>query len=201
MAKRADQVDETRQRIVEATVRLHERIGLRATTVTAVAEEAGVTRLTVYRHFPSENELVGACSAHWLSLQEPPDPAAWGAVDAADARLRAGLADLYRFYRAGSSMLTNVYADIDVLPEPVRQNIENRDTTFIEVLSEPLGPAGRQALVRAAVGHAVSFSTWRSLCLERGLANEEAVEVMATLVLAVSSAPAAGEAGRQRRRR
>ena len=69
MRKRADDVAATRQRIVEAAVRLHGTIGPAATTISALAEEAGVTRLTVYRHFPDDLALFTACSAHWAAGQ------------------------------------------------------------------------------------------------------------------------------------
>src|SRR5579859_1136935 len=100
MRRRAEHVDQTRQRIVEATVELHGTVGLAATTIAAIADRAGVTRLTVYRHFPDEAALIGACSAHWISQQQPPDPGTWSRIGDPAERLRAGLADLYRFYRA-----------------------------------------------------------------------------------------------------
>ena len=183
MARRAEQVDETRQRIVEATARLHQTIGLRATTVAAVAAEAGVTRVTVYRHFPDEAELFAACSAHWQSQQDLPDPEAWARIRDGEERLRAGLADLYRFYRAGAAMLTNVYADKDVLPPPIRAGLERRDGLFVEVLAAPLAPARSPRLLRAVLSHAVAFGTWRSLCVDQGLTDAQAVEVMTAMVL------------------
>ena len=65
MGDRAEQVNRTRGRIVEATVHLHATIGLAATTVAGIAQQAGVTRLTVYRHFPDVEELFAACKEHW----------------------------------------------------------------------------------------------------------------------------------------
>src|SRR6516164_1220390 len=106
MRSRREQVDQTRQRILEPTVELHGSVGPAATTIAAIADRAGVTRLTVYRHFPDEAALFGACSAHWISRQQLPDPAAWSQIDSPAARLRAGLADLYRFFRADAGMLT-----------------------------------------------------------------------------------------------
>ena len=96
MRRRAEQVDQTRQRIVEATVELHGSVGPALTTIAAVAEAAGVTRLTVYRHFPDDAALFAACSAHWISRQQLPDPGAWSQIGDPAARLRAGLADLHR---------------------------------------------------------------------------------------------------------
>src|ERR1041385_5391324 len=104
MRRRAEQVDQTRQRIVEATVALHGSVGPAATTIAGIAEAAGVTRLTVYRHFPDDDALFTACSAHWLARQQPPDPQTWSLIDDPVERLRAGLADLYRFFRAGADM-------------------------------------------------------------------------------------------------
>ena len=73
MRARQESVEQTRLRITEATMRLHERVGPAATTVSAIADEAGVTRLTVYRHFPDDAALVIACSGHWRALHPRPD--------------------------------------------------------------------------------------------------------------------------------
>jgi AcrR family transcriptional regulator len=186
MTRRAEQVDQTRQRIIDATVELHGSIGLAATTIAAVAERAGVTRLTVYRHFPDEITLLGACSAQWMSRQQPPDPGAWTRIaDPAD-RLRSGLADLYRFYRDGAEMLANVYRDVAVLPKAFQEALRDQDNHHRDVLVEPF--RGRTAdelrRLRAVIGHAVSFWTWRSLCIEQGLSDQEAVDAMTGMVLA-----------------
>ena len=60
---RAEQEQQTRQAITEAAVKLHGTLGPARTTVSAIAEEAGVQRATVYRHFPDEPSLFQACSA------------------------------------------------------------------------------------------------------------------------------------------
>jgi AcrR family transcriptional regulator len=192
MRRRAEQVDQTRQRIVEATVELHGSVGPAATTIAAIADRAGVTRLTVYRHFPDEAELLGACSAHWASRQQLPDPGAWSQIGDPVARLRAGLADLYRFYRAGAGMLTHIHRDIATLPEGQQQVLRDGDTYFRDVLAAPFGGAGdERRRLRAAVGHAISFGTWRSLCLDQGLTDTEAVKAMTGMVLAITSMPQA----------
>ena len=192
MHRRAEQVDQTRQRIVEATVELHGSVGPAATTIAAIAEAAGVTRLTVYRHFPDEDALFGACSAHWISRQQLPDPGAWSQIGDPAARLGAGLADLYRFFRAGADMLTCIYRDLAALPEAHQQDLRDRDTYFREILAAPFGgTAGEHRRRRAVIGHAISFWTWRSLCLDQGLSDTEAVDAMTGMVLAVTPAPPA----------
>ena len=190
MRRRAEQVDQTRQRIVEATVALHGSVGLAATTIAALADKAGVTRLTVYRHFPDEAALIGACSAHWISQQQLPDPGAWSGIGDPLERLRAGLTDLYRFYRAGADMLANIYRDFATLPEAYQQLLRDRDSHYRDVLATPFGDDGdQQRRIRAVIGHATSFWTWRSLCVGQSLSDQEAVQVMTAAVIAVTPPP------------
>lgn len=191
MRKRAEQVDQTRQRIVEAAVHLHGTVGPAGTTIAGIAEQAGVTRLTVYRHFPDEEALYLACSSHWLAQQVLPDPDAWAQIaDPAD-RLRAGLADLYRYYRQGAAMLTRVYRDKQAMPQQLQQLIDRTERHHRDVLLEPftVSRAQRRRL-GAVLGHTISFWTWRSLCLHHGLSDREAIEAMATLALATATGPA-----------
>jgi AcrR family transcriptional regulator len=195
MGRRAEQIDATRERIVQATVGLHGSVGPAATTISAIAERAVVTRLTVYRHFPDEAALFSACSAHWLAQQQLPDPAAWSLIGDPADRLRAGLADLYRFFRAGAGMMTHVYRDLDALPAAHQQGLRDRDTHFREVLTAPFAGAGRAGeRIRAVTGHAISFWTWRSLCLDQGLPDADAVDAMTGMILAVAASTASADA-------
>jgi AcrR family transcriptional regulator len=179
MAKRADNVGETRQRIIEAAVELHGTVGPAGTTVAGIAERAGVTRLTVYRHFPDDESLFHACSAHWESWQTLPDPRAWAQVADPIERVRHALTDLYRFYRAGAAMLTLIHRDIALVPEGRRQVTRERAEAMRAVL---VGAFARSPRLEAAVGHAMSFQTWKSLCTEQALSNHDAVELMVALV-------------------
>jgi AcrR family transcriptional regulator len=186
MRKRAEDVERTRQRIVEAAVHLHGTAGPASTSVSAIAERAGVTRLTVYRHFPDETALFEACSGHWLSRQRPPRPEEWGALEDPLERLTVGLADIYRFYRAGEQMLTLVIRDQHAVPESRRQAWEEMNRQYVEVLARAW-PQADDPVLRAVIGHAVAFSTWRSLCREQGLTDHAAVGVMVTLAEAVGT--------------
>ncbi|MGW6174742.1 TetR/AcrR family transcriptional regulator [Arthrobacter sp. NPDC055138] len=186
MVKRAEQVDTTRQRIVDAAVALHGSVGPARTTIAGVAERAGVTRLTVYRHFSDDEALFAACSSHWLSQQQLPSPTVWAELPDPLERLHAGLTDLYRFYRGGESMLARIYADWEALPDKRRRELEERNTFFRDALLEPFPASRRSDQLRAVVGHAVSFWTWRSLCLDNGLSNRDAVQVMTALAAATA---------------
>lgn len=188
MRKRADDVAETRERIVAAAVRLHGTIGPAATTISALAEEAGVTRLTVYRHFPDDGALFAACSQHWASAQVPPDPEAWSRIGDAAQRLHAGLSDLYRFYRDGEPMLTNVRRDRAVLPMEVQKRTAATEARYVETLLAPYDVRGaRRKRLNSVLGHAVSFWTWRSLCIDHGLTDNEATQAMAAVALATAT--------------
>jgi AcrR family transcriptional regulator len=189
MRERADHVAVTRQRIVVAAAYLHGTIGPAATTISAIAARAKVTRLTVYRHFPDDVAIFSACSQHWAAGQVMPDPDAWQRIKDPQDRLRAGLTDLYRFYRDAAAMLSNVRRDADALPVSLRERNEAEDMRRREALLRAFSGArrNRRPRLRAVVGHATSFTTWQSLCVAQGLSDREAVAVMTDLVLAVAS--------------
>jgi AcrR family transcriptional regulator len=189
MRKRAENVDETRLRIVEAVVGLHGSVGPAETTIADIAREAGVTRLTVYRHFPDVDSLFGACSAHWQSQQTLPDPGSWSQTADAGERVRVALTDIYRFYRDGASMLTRLYHDKETIPPRFQTMLDERDVHWRELLLQPFRARGHaRRRLRAVLGHAVSFWTWRSLCAENGLSDAEAVDAMMTVI--TQTAPA-----------
>src|SRR5262245_21508141 len=109
--QRAADEEQTRRRITEATVALHETVGPLRTTVKGGAERAGVQRATVYRHFPDESALYAACSAHWLERHAPPDPTPWARIADPDERTRAALEAMYAFYREGEAMISSIRRD------------------------------------------------------------------------------------------
>ncbi len=188
MDKRAQDVASTRQDIVEAAVRLHGSVGPAATSVSAVAQEAGVTRLTVYRHFPDAEALFAACSAHWGSGQTYPDVPAWLQVSDPVERLHVGLTDLYRFYGDGEPMLTLVHRDREAVPATIRARNDAAAVAQREALLAAFTTVrgARRRRLQAVLGHAVSFWTWRSLCVDEKLTRREAVDAMTTLALATA---------------
>lgn len=179
--KRAEDESKTRTRIVEAAVDLHATLGPARTNVSAVAGHAGVTRATVYRHFPDDESLFLACSSHWMSRQRLPDPDAWTAIDEPLARLHAGLIDIYRYYRGGEQMITRIHRDTEAVPPKVVANRLVAERRWLETLLQPF-PSPRLRTLRAAVAHAAAFSTWRSLCVVQGLSDRSATELMVGMV-------------------
>jgi AcrR family transcriptional regulator len=183
--KRADDEQRTRARIVDAVEQLHGLVGPARASVSAIADRAGVTRATVYRHFPDDEALFLACSGQWLSRQRLPDPQHWATYEDPWTRLRAGLLDIYRFYRAGEQMLAMIQRDAEVVPERVRVARLSRERLWRTTLLRDL-PGHRRATCRAAVAHATAFTTWRSLCLEEGLTDRAAADLMVAMTAAAS---------------
>jgi AcrR family transcriptional regulator len=177
--KRADQEQATRERITEATVALHTTVGPAHTTVKAIAERAGVQRATVYRHFPDEQALYDACSAHYYARHPMPDPGAWAAIADPGERLRRALADLYAFYADAEAMLFNSFRDVEALPESTREAYLGYMAAVQALLLEG---RPRRKLLAAALAHATGFPTWHSLVREQGLRQADAVALMAALV-------------------
>jgi AcrR family transcriptional regulator len=182
MTARAEQVEQTRLRIVEAAVELHGSIGPANTTVAAIAERAGVTRLTVYRHFPDEDAMFGACTAHWATQQNMPDLDSWLAEHDPVERLRVALTDLYRFYAEAEPMLMRSHRDRDALPVFVRRANDDRATARLDAVLAAWPKRQRTPNRRALVSHALAFTTWRSLCLENGLSARRAVDAVLRMV-------------------
>ncbi len=180
MSERAKSREETRQKIVEATMRLHEDVGPRATTISAIAEKAGVQRLTVYRHFSDETAVFQACTAHWLSLNPPPDPQAWAGIEDPLDRLAAALTAFYRYYTGTKRMWSASFrdvADVPALQGPMREF-----AGFVKKIGDDLAtpfhaskePARR---IAATIQHAVTFPTWADLDA-RGLSDADKVTLV-----------------------
>jgi AcrR family transcriptional regulator len=178
-------MDRTRAQIVRAAVELHGSVGPAATTMSAVATRAGVTRATLYRHFANEEKLFAACSADWLAANPRPDLDRWVAITEPAARLRTALDELYAYYRATEQMRANLLRDIAVLPAAIRAGIAAYPPAAVAVLDTGWPRSGAR-LRRAAIGHAVGFDTWRSLAWE-GLTDQEAAALMVRLI--TSTAP------------
>jgi AcrR family transcriptional regulator len=176
---RAKAQDETRRRIVEATMQLHEEIGPRATTISAIADRAGVQRLTVYRHFPDETAVFQACTEHWLSLNPPPDPTDWAGIADPRDRLRAALAAFYSYYSGTHRMWRVSFRDVEHVP--ALQGPMSEVAAFMASVADGLlgafGEIGTEPLLRATVRHALHFPTWSDLD-DRALINPAKVDLV-----------------------
>jgi AcrR family transcriptional regulator len=187
MERRAESQERTRLRITESAVQLHGTIGPSRTSISAVAALAGVRRSTVYRHFPDEAALFDACSSHWAAANPPPDTLVWSEIDDTDERLDAALRQLFAFYRQNENMLENLFRD-ELTVALVRERFaafRGYLLTARDVLmrGRRLKGAARRR-TQAAIGHAITFSTWKSLVQEHGLTDADAAALLRSLVAA-----------------
>jgi AcrR family transcriptional regulator len=191
MRARQESVEQTRLRITAATMRLHERVGPAATTVSAIADEAGVTRLTVYRHFPDDAALVLACSGHWRALHPRPDATRWASISDPEERLRTALSETYSWARTAAPMMTKIYRDLDTMPAFVGEFLAQDEQSRVTVLANGFRARGRAVRrLHATLRHALHIRTWESLCVDGGLDSDEAVDLMTAAVLAAFRTPA-----------
>ena len=185
MTRRAELEEQTRRRITESTVSLHQELGPARTSISAVAERAGVRRSTVYRHFPDDEALFDACSSHWRAANPPPDPRGWAAIEEPGERTETALREFYAYYGRTEAMYTSLLRD-----EPLVPAVQRRLGGFYgflqdvqDILMAGRGLRGHAARrTRAAIGHALAFPTWRSLTREQGLTDADAVGLMCMLV-------------------
>jgi AcrR family transcriptional regulator len=185
MKRRARRQEETRQRITEAAVELHQALGPANTTISAIAERAGVQRLTVYRHFPDERALLSACSSHYEAANPPPETDPWTQIPDPEERLRRALAETYAYHRRTEPMMTKVLRDARVhtpTSEVTVPYLQYWDRARYTLATGWRAEDQRLKMLLAALGHALDFWTWRSLVHEQGLTDEQAMELMVGMV-------------------
>ena len=181
LKERARRQAETRQRIVEATVELHTSIGPARTTISAIAEHAGVERHTVYAHFPDDRTLFRACSLHWRGEHPRPDFSRWLELGSPEDRLRGVLLALYAWYEDVEYDVAVLVRDTPLVP--LQAEMMGETAAELAALADELARGwSRRKTVRASVGHALEFETWRSLVRRQGLSRKQAVDAMIGLV-------------------
>ena len=180
LRERAARQAETRQRIVEAAVALHQAKGIAATTIRDVAERAAVGRVTIYRHFKDEMALARACSGHYYARHPLPDIDAWKDIGDPRERLKTGLGEAYAYHRTTRAIMIRIMAD--ARDHPVMAPYHAHWRRAAAVLTDAWPASGRVRKIRlAAIALALSFDTWRLLAVEHGLSDEEAAEAMMRL--------------------
>jgi AcrR family transcriptional regulator len=183
---RAERYQQTRQRIVETTLELHRTYGPAQTTITDIANKAGVKRQTVYNHFPDELSLFKACSAHNRSLNPLPDPEPFGLITDPQSRLRQALAEVYGYYRRNEQILANVTRDAQANPN-LRKVLEPR-TKHQERMRDALATGWEQGdrqhhnLLYGALWMSLDFQTWRTLVRQQAFEDEEVIELLVGMV-------------------
>ena len=185
MKRRAERMEETRRRITEAAVELHGTIGPARTTVSAIAEKAGVQRHTYYAHFPELKDLYRACTAHNLERNPMPDPYRWAEISGPEERLRVALSEVYAYYSRQEAMISNVLRDtaLDPVLQETMVPIYQYWETVRDVIADAFEASGEQrAALLGAIALAQDFQTWHTLVRQQELSQDRAVELMVGMV-------------------
>ncbi len=193
--KRAQQQEETRTRIVEATITLHQEIGGIETTISAIAQRAGVERATVYRHFPDERSLLEGCTGHYLQSNPPPDPVQWMGIDQREEQVRTALTHIYAYHRQTEIMMARAMIDVPQMPllQEILEPMFVYWNTVRDMLAHPWDDGENAILCRGAIGHAIAFQTWQSLVRDQGMSDEQAMKLMMGMICAAANGVACGE--------
>ena len=192
LKKRAEREQETRLRIVRATVELHETVGPALTTRSAIAERAGVSRPTVYSHFPDELSLGKACSSLDLSENPLPNPGPWEEIADPESRLRVALSELYYYFRRREGLLANILRDQEMphlrdnpdvreIMRPIVEHWERMQRALIVGWK-----THNSRLLLGAIGLALDFQSWRTMVRKQDMTDEQAVELMVRMVLCLT---------------
>ena len=184
MGGRLEKIEETRARIAQATFELHATIGPAKTSISAIAERAGVQRHTVYYHFPDMISLFKACTAHGLRVTGPPDPESWRAIAEPIDRVRTALGELYAYYTENARLMGNVIRDMPLIAggiEGGQQFFELNEVWFQALLEGwPSSADGAEGL-GVAIRHALDYGTWLSLT-SQGMSNDQARDAMVSFI-------------------
>ena len=185
MRRRAERQQETHRRITEAAVELHQSVSPARTTVSAIADKAGVQRHTYYAHFPEIKDLYQACTAHYLERNPVPDPSRWAEISGPEERLRVALSEVYAYYSRNEAMISNVLRDaaLDPILQETMVPFYQYWETVRDVITEGFEASGerREALL-GAIALAQDFQTWRTLARQQELRQDRAVELMVGMV-------------------
>lgn len=181
LKQRAKAKEATRQTIVEAAIDLHQMKGVASTSFEEIADRAKVGKVTVYRHFPDELSLVSACSGAYFERNQLPDIDSWCEIDDANERLHHGLQQTYAYHQQTEPMLSKVLAEARELGIVERYDAHWR--RGVEILSEPFSSSiESRHVLKAGLVLALAFETWHLLVRQRGLTQDQSIQLVSRLV-------------------
>lgn len=163
---------------MEALIELHQKLGPRNTTIAAVAERAGVQRLTVYRHFENESAMLQACSGLWMARNPPPHEELWQDLPTVDERVRGALLAIHRYFARNEAMLSKVHRDATEMAAliPIMDGFNDYFSSLADKLAADLAEDRPARELQAMTRHFVRFSTWQSFTREK-LSEDEIAEI------------------------
>ena len=134
-------------------------------------------------------------------LFRSPDATAWPAIANLEERARHAFGELYAWYRDHADELYPINRDAAAMPASAQRAREAGATALADALvaghaGDVTDPDGDGRVLRAVARHLVEFWTWRSLVMQQGLGDREAVDIAVRLLMAIADdAPRHDESG------
>jgi AcrR family transcriptional regulator len=163
MRRRAEALEETRERILRATMAVHDEKGVAPATFADIAKRAGLGQATVSRHFPTIGQLIQACGQHvWVEMQPPMPqtaPAVFAGIETTRERLIKLIDELDAFYIRGSLRLGLASRDRELVPE-LHGFLTAVEAGVEALVREALATAGESEKAVKVALMLMSFGVW-----------------------------------------
>ncbi|MBM3605884.1 MAG: TetR/AcrR family transcriptional regulator [Alphaproteobacteria bacterium] len=156
----------TRDRILQAAGHLFYAQGIRAVSLDAIAEAAGVTKRTLYYHFRSKDDLITA----WLDSRDQPNLITFQ----------------YWFSRAKGDAACQIQAIFDNLARSARRQTW-KGCGFLRTSAELVDLPGHPAVVAARV-HKKRVETWLASVLQDAGVREDPERLARQIILLMDGA-------------
>jgi AcrR family transcriptional regulator len=184
MDKRRAAVEETRQRILDATLALHSEKGIFGTSWQDIARRADVSVGTVYKHFPSLDELVPACGELMYAITRPPSledaPQIFAGANSLEERLERLVSELFDFYERGAPYIETDFQERQL---PMVQEWEaHMRATIAGLVLQALLPVGPDEGTVQPVSALLDFPTFKSF-MDRDIRKEQAARTIKEVLL------------------
>ncbi len=183
MGARAVAVAATRHRIVEAAKDLHARQGLSGTSFEEIAQRAGIAEGTVYRHFPTLEDLIPACAGtiHVLQAIRPEQVAAtFPTLPRPSQRMEWLIQGTCDCYQRDGGWLQALRREEDLIPALGEAGQVQRNNLRLLVRAALRGTDAGEELI-TLMAALIDFPLWHSLC-QAGFGRDGATERVLELV-------------------
>jgi len=194
LGKRAQTVEDTRRRIVEATFALHNEKGPINTSMQDVAERADVALRTVYHHFPTINDLIDGCGGKVIEVLAPPTPAIFAGLSTLEGRVRRLVGELFAVYERGAVPIEGARCQQNEFPA-LANFVRNEQAMRESLVREALRPFGLKPRVVREVAAVTDFYVWRAFN-QRDVSTHRAAAIVSGALVAYIISVEPGKKGR-----
>ena len=197
LGRRADDMADTRSRIIAAALEIFRDRGLAGASNLAVAKAADVAPATVRNHFPGSADLAGAVFEALLVELRIPTASIFDGVDGLEGRIERLAHELAAFYER-SEPWWRAYEREPELIKAWGGGVDRYYADIERLMRTALGPLGDDDQAVAVIASVIGPPTFFAL-RGRGLSSEDAVRLTTQLVVPWLEARAAVRPRRGRR--